>query len=195
MRTVQVALVVAAAAAGAACVPGWVEENESPVILRIVDINGGAPVDSDVRLEGTTVVDDLVNVTLAVRPKNQNGGLVIPQIPMAVFLEQYQVRFFRTDGHNVEGVDVPYRFTGGLNGVIDVADSGDTLTVAIPLVRAQAKLDPPLTNLRGVFPGALGGSELITSVIAEVTVYGRTVPGETVHDSARVMVNFADFPE
>ena len=47
-------------------------------------------------------------------------------------MTQYHVQYVRSDGHNIEGVDVPYAFDGGLGGTV----SGDT-TVGFTLVRNQ----------------------------------------------------------
>lgn len=188
MRYVSLIL-IGTALASAGCTPDYASQDDSPILFRIVDINGGAPVFSDVSDAGV-VIEDTVGVTVAVRSKNPNFDTV-PQIAMAVFLEQYEVRFFRTDGRDQEGVDVPFRFTGGLRTVVDVATEGGE-TVSVPLVRAQAKLEPPLRNLRGAVPDTLGGSAIVTTMIAEITIYGRTTAGHVVKDTGRVTVNFAD---
>ena len=38
-------------------------------------------------------------------------------------------------------------------------------------------------------------SALILTVFAEITVYGRTTSGKAVQDSARMQIDFADYPE
>jgi hypothetical protein len=178
------------------CVPGYVRDNDSPVLFRIADINGGASILSDVGTSGPTEAA----VTIAVRPKNPLNSNV-PQVAEAVFLEQYRVRYFRTDGRDVEGVDVPYSFSAAMATVVDIGvDSGANVTLFIPLVRAQAKQEPPLRNLQTLLNGntTIGSNGgVITprvTMIAELTVFGRTVAREQVSDTRRATVDFVDAP-
>jgi hypothetical protein len=62
--------------------------------------------------------------------------------------------------------------------------------VPIEVVRAQAKLEPPLRNLR---TENFGGSALILTCFAEITVHGRTLAGEAVSGSGRLQIDFADW--
>jgi hypothetical protein len=170
-----------------ACVPGYVKDNDSPVLLLAV--TDGATVTSDV----SVLTADNASITLGVRAKNPKGPLAA-QIPMAVILESYTVRYFRTDGRDVEGQDVPYHFSGAINGAIDLATSGGE-TFAIPIVRTQAKQEPPLRNLRvipGVTTNPLPGAAInpVVTMIAEVTIYGHTVAGEKVSVTVRLTVDF-----
>jgi hypothetical protein len=112
--------------------------------------------------------------------------VTVPQVALAVFMERYEIRYVRSDGRNTEGVDVPFRITGGMNGVIDAQVSGST-DFAIEVVRRQAKLEPPLRNLVG------GGGAIVVTMFAEITVYGRTTPGQVVQASSRVQIDFGDF--
>jgi hypothetical protein len=191
MRAVAVVSACAIAVSAAGCVPGYVKDNDSPVLFRITSVSP-LVIQSDVGV----ISSDVAAVTVAVRPKNQLNTAV-PQVPEAVFVEQYRVRFFRTDGRDVEGVDVPFSFSGALTQVVDIALSGGT-TLAIPLVRAQAKQEPPLRNLRNlttVVPGANGGIVTPTvTMTAEITIFGRTTAREAVSDTARVTVDFVDLP-
>ena len=190
-RLVACALVVAVGG----CVPGYVRDNDSPVLFRIADIAGGNTILSDVGTTGPTNVA----VTIAVRPKNPLNSNV-PQVAEAVFLEQYRVRYFRTDGRDVEGVDVPFSFSGAMTSVVDIGiGSGANVTVTIPLVRAQAKQEPPLRNLQTLLNGntTIGSNGgIITprvTMILELTVFGRTVAREQVSDTRRATVDFVDF--
>jgi hypothetical protein len=182
------------ALAGCGISPDYVDRGEADVSLYIVDINGGTVFNSDVRTgdDSNTVAADNIDVTIANRSKNPTINET--QVPRAIILRRYTVRYFRSDGRNTPGVDVPYSISGDLRTAIDVSDS-ENLTIALQVVRAQAKLDPPLTNLRGVVPGALGGSALILSAFAEITLYGETVSGKAVSASGTVQIDFADFPE
>lgn len=184
-------LVLAALVCGlSACTADFAEQNTSPVLFRIADINGGSPLDSDVlsgdASSGFFIEPDLAPVTLAVRPKNQNFDNT-PQVPAAVFVERYEIRYFRSDGRSTEGVDVPYRISGNLTTVVDVGTGGaDNVTVDLEVVRRQAKLEPPLRNLVG------SGGEIVLTCFAEVTIHGRTTVGQAVQDSGRIQIDFAD---
>jgi hypothetical protein len=78
---------------------------------------------------------------------------------------------------------VPYSFDGG--ATFTVADGKASGTFV--LVRAQAKLEPPLISLRG------GGGQIAISTIAQVTFYGRDQTGNDVSVSGSIGVNFADW--
>jgi len=186
----RLSLIAVVALAGASCTAGHATQDNAPVILRIVSINGSAPLISDVSDEGV-VTANLVPVTVAVRAKNPL--VMTPQVDMAVFMERYEVVYTRSDGRNLPGVDVPFAISGPLNGVVDVADSGNTLDLAVEVVRIQQKLEPPLRNLRGAQQDTLGGTAIAMTVIATVTVYGRTTVGQVVSDSAQLQIDFADF--
>lgn len=163
------------------CAANYVEDNASAVTLRVTSI-APSPVTSDVFSSPLTA--DLVTVSLAVRSKNPN--VTVPQVPMAVFMERYEVSYFRSDGRGVEGVDVPYRISGALNGVIDAAASG-SVDFTVELVRRQAKLEPPLANLKA------GGQSSFVTMFATVLVHGRTTTGDAVEASSRVQIDFGDF--
>lgn len=185
----RLGLIALAALGAGACTAGHATQDNSPVILRIVSI-GPSPLSSDVSAGGV-VTADIVTVTVANRAKNPL--VLTPQIDMAVFMERYEVTYTRSDGRNVPGVDVPFAISGPLNGVVDVADSGDTLGLPVEVVRIQQKLEPPLRNLRGPQPDTLGGTAIVLTVVARVTVYGTTTVGQVVSDSASLQIDFADF--
>ncbi len=165
------------------CTPSYVTGNSAPVNLIITSINGGSELDSDIRSgeESSFICPDVVKVTVAVRNKNPNGPA--PYVPGAVLLQSYEVRYFRTDGRGTEGVDVPYRITGNLSFSIDVSTGGNS-TVAIEVVRRQAKLEPPLSTIN---------QANILTAMAQVTLFGQTVAGEAVTASASFQIDFADF--
>ena len=195
MKAVGVISLCALAIGVSGCVPGYVKDNDSPVLFRIVAINGGQVLVSDV----STVATDPVSVTLAVRPKNPLNTNV-PQVAEAVIVEQFRVRFFRTDGRDVEGVDVPFSFSGGVTTAVDIGTGSDAnVTISIPIIRVQAKQEAPLRNLRNLV--AVGGQQTTGGVLvprvtmtAEITIFGRTIAGEAVSDSGRVTIDFVDLP-
>jgi hypothetical protein len=184
-RYVMTAVVAALMLPG--CVPGYVKENDSPVLLLFVGINGGNTVVSDV----SDLNPDFAVVALAVRAKNPKGPTAAV-IPMHVALDQYSVRFFRTDGRDVEGQDVPFGFSSAMAGELDLLTSGAS-NFNIPLVRAQAKQEPPLRNLRVIggtnpLPGA--AITPVVSMIVEITVFGHTFANEKVSATGRATVDF-----
>jgi hypothetical protein len=171
---------VAAALAMAGCSADYVENNEAPVLLLITALNGGAQLDSDVRNgeNSTFVCENEVDVELTVQNKNPNA----PSAPSStVQLDTYEVRYTRSDGRGVEGVDVPFRITGNLAASVGV---GDDLTIPIEVVRRQAKIDPPLTNIQ---------QTTILTVQAQVTLFGKTISEKRVSATARMQIDFADF--
>jgi hypothetical protein len=167
------------------CVPGYVKDNDSPVMLLAA--TDGSTVTSDVSI----LSPDNAAIGLAVRAKNSKGP-TSAIVPMHVVLDSYTVRYFRTDGRDVEGQDVPYHFSGAINGEIDIQTSGAN-TFLIPIVRTQAKQEPPLRNLR-VIAGTnpLPGATItpVVTMIAEVTIYGHTVAREKVSVTVRITVDF-----
>jgi hypothetical protein len=110
-----------------------------------------------------------------------------------VVFERYRVTYIRADGRNVPGVDVPYPFDGVANFTVFV----DAAPVARPfiVVRHQAKLEPPLVQLKQVTSDGGGGGALILSVIAQVDFYGRDVAGRTVKVTGYLNISFANFAD
>ena len=96
-------------------------------------------------------VNDNAIVTVERLPQEQQRRPG-PRAPSSdVFLERYEVRYFRTDGRDVEGVDVPFRITGPMGTCASTRSRRATRsrpTAIITIVRHQAKLEPPLRNLR-----------------------------------------------
>lgn len=196
-------LVLGCAVLSFGCTADFAEQNQSDVILRItkiVGINGANDEEGDMLLSDVVpVFND--NAVLSFQAIPKNPVLVTDQVLRGfndVFLEQYEVRYIRTDGHNTEGVDVPYRFTGGMGTLVLATDPrGEATSAAVIVVRHQAKEEPPLRNLQfapqsGV-PTGVGGGEGIISAIAEITVHGHTTSGKAVTATGRLSITFADF--
>lgn len=167
----------------AGCSPSYVTGNDAPVDIYITSINAGGVLDSDIRFgpQSTFICPDTVAVTVGVRNKNPN--VPTPSVPSAVMVKSYEVRYFRTDGRGVEGVDVPYRVTGNVSIAVDVSNSNNT-TVPIEVVRRQAKLEPPLSTIY---------QTAVLTVMAEITLYGETVTGKAVSASSRFQIDFGDY--
>jgi len=160
--------------------PDYVTDSRASVLLLVVDVNDGAVLDSDVRLgaDSNLVCPDTVTVTVALRNKNPTLG---GGVQGDVIINQYEVRYSRSDGRSLEGVDVPHTVNGGIGSSVTV---GGTTSVPIEVVRRQAKLEPPLSGITGYD---------IVSMNAEITIGGQTVAGDSVSASGRMQIDFANY--
>ncbi len=177
------AVAAALALAMAGCSADYVEGDRSTVLLTIEDINEGAPILSDVRgldeENPSTIVNCQTTVAVSARTKNPNQ----PAAPVQdVRLTRYEISYRRSDGRGVQGVDVPYTISG--NMTITVPAGGDVTSFPIDLVRHQAKILPPLSNITGL---------QIVTMFADVTLNGATISGSNVSAQGSVQVTFADY--
>jgi hypothetical protein len=169
------------------CTPDFATDSEANVILRILSIEGesgedqelGAFINSDV----VPIFNDNATVDLQALPKNPNLTGAAPFED--VLVTRYEVRYIRSDGHNREGVDVPYRITGGLSTLVPY--DGDATEVAFVVVRHQAKFEPPLSNLVD--------EPVVLTCIAEITLHGQTTSGRAVSTRGFLTINFANFAD
>ena len=129
-----------------------------------------------------TVFADPGRVTfkLGLKDPGPASSPVTPTQNNWITLTQYHVQYVRSDGHNVEGVDVPYAFDGGISGTV----SAD-LTAGFTLVRDQAKQEAPL--------GALATNPITISTVARVTFYGHDQTGREVSVTGNIDVSFANY--
>lgn len=211
MKSLKVLGVGALAVSMAGCVPDWAKENETGLIMEVAGIRTfaggeeggteGSILRSDVVTDGSVFNDDAV---VLVNLYRKNPTVAATSALEHVRLESYQVRFFRTDGHSIEGVDVPHRITGPLSSLRfhTPTETGEIEVEApITIVRHQAKLEAPLVNLAGILVNTsvddfiVPGQGLITTV-AEITIYARQVTtGEALSASGNVQVTFGDFAD
>ena len=182
-------VMLAAAAGMAGCSAGYTTGNSSSVLLIVAAINAGAPLKSDVLKDGA-VFNDQAELAIAVRFKNPNIDTV-PSIPNAVIIERYEIKYRRSDGRGVQGQDVPFQISGNVTAAFDVKTSG-TDALIIDVVRAQAKLEAPLRNLRGAAQNTLGGA-LVVTMFADITIHGRTISGKPVTADGSLQIDFADY--
>ena len=190
----------------AGCTPDWATQNNTPFILEIADITNGdgeKPILSDVASDTGSIINDEALVTINAFRKNNNPTLGTSPVEH-IYLETYEIRYFRTDGRNTEGVDVPHRITGPMNSVRfhTPGPGGDgevEATVSLTIVRHQAKLEPPLLNLRAFQVSDAGAPNLagagVLTVVAEITIHGRTVQGGVLRAVGRAQVTFANFAD
>jgi hypothetical protein len=167
-------------------------ESPSYVIIESLEAAAGPEtvfkhsLQSDVLTSGRVLEDSgRAAFTLALKDPGPIDSPAQPGPVNFVTFSSYRVRFFRSDGRNQLGVDVPYPFDGALT--VTVGASGAIATVV--LVRAQAKLEAPLSRLR-----AQGGAVAI-STIAEVTFFGRDQAGRGVSTAGQIGVSFGDWAD
>lgn len=129
-----------------------------------------------------TVVDDPGSATFQLALKDP-GGESTPTTPTTanfITLTQYHVDYSRSDGHNIQGVDVPYSFDGALTSTVAGTDS-----VGFTIVRVQAKEEAPLA--------ALKVNNIPMTMIATVTFYGHDQTGRDASVSGSIEITFANF--
>lgn len=177
MRLGAVAAVSTALVLGG-CNADYVTGTKAPVLLLIDSVNGGVPTLSDVRADNGGIFNCQTVVALRNQLKNPHA---VPSAVEDVQIGTYEVRYRRSDGRAVEGVDVPYRITGQISAFVP---AGGTASVTVDLVRHQAKIEPPLVNISGL---------AIVTMLADITIYGTTIARQTVSASATNEVTFADF--
>ena len=158
-------------------------EGSSYLVLTNLSGAAGAPVESDVISDTGGIAADSGTATFQL---NMKDVLNQPTANNAITLTQYRVEYVRSDGHNVQGVDVPYAFDGGMSVTISTSGSA-----SFTLVRIQAKQEAPLRALR-IADGLFGGQKAITA-IARVTFYGHDQTGRGVSVTGNIEVTFADF--
>ena len=130
-----------------------------------------------------TIFSDPGRVTfkLGMKDPGPASSPVSPTQNNWITVTQYHVQYVRSDGHNVEGVDVPYGFDGGITATVA---GGDT-SAGFTLVREQAKQEAPL--------GALALNPISISTIARVTFYGHDQAGREVSVTGNIDVSFANY--
>jgi hypothetical protein len=180
--TLGAALAVTAGLALAGCSASYVEGDNSSVLLLVEDIAGGAPLLSDVRGENGLILNCQADVTISARAKNPNSPVGTSE---DVRITRYSVSYRRSDGRGAQGVDVPYTISGNTTVLVEAGGTG-SVQLPIDLVRHQAKLEPPLSNITGL---------QIVTMFADVTISGQTVSGKSVKASGSAQVTFADFAD
>jgi hypothetical protein len=141
-----------------------------------------ATLHSDVNTPGGNF-DDLARATFSIGLKD-TGPQASPNTPAAnqfITVDRYHVRFFRADGRNTQGVDVPYEFDGAFTATVGAG----SVQSAFVVVRHDAKREAPLA--------ILGSNRLIITIIAEITFYGRDQTGRETSTTARASIDFGNF--
>jgi len=124
-----------------------------------------------------------VNFRLALKDPGTADSALSPSSNNFITVNRYHVKFIRADGHNVQGVDVPYEFDGTMSLTVNTGGG----EIGFTLVRAQAKAEAPLAALAGT------NASYTISTLAEVTFYGVDQAGHVVSVVGHIGVDFADW--
>lgn len=152
-------------------------DSTSGTMLQIVSLTGNdltgtagsTTVFSDV-LNNNSSSDDLGVADIKALPLDPAIATTTPYFD--VLIDQIDVEFKRTDGRNVEGVDVPYRFTQPMSMLVPITTN---MQIPFVLIRQVAKLEPPLFEL-----SLLQNQEKILELVAVVTIHGKDTGGHRV---------------
>jgi hypothetical protein len=188
LNVVLLAGVAALAGLSAGC-SDFIRQDQSPVTLVIDRLEASPGEEStfsgtlraDVSTDGT-IFSDVGRVTMRLIMKDVGTA---PSPVNAVTINRYRVVYRRADGRNTPGVDVPYPFDSAVT--FTVPASGQAIVQFFDLTRHVAKVEAPL--------GALHGSFVIISTIAEVSFFGHDQAGNDLSVSGTIGVQFGDFAD
>jgi hypothetical protein len=196
-KFITLAMLTLAAATGGC---GVAEQGRAPVVIRIDELAAssgagsqsfGGYLHSDIQtmvkvnnVDVPTRFNDTGRVTLSVvlRDPGAPGVANTPSELNTVTITRYRVVYRRTDGRNVQGVDVPYAFDSGMTISVPVSSS---VQQTFDLVRVSAKFDAPLAAL------TVNGQAL--DVIADVTFYGKDMHNNDIAATGSIGITFANF--
>jgi len=138
---------------------------------------------SDVNGPNEVQFNDLARATFSLGLKDPGapGAPALPSQNQFITIDRYHVRFFRADGRDRQGVDVPYDF----DGAFTVTVGSGTVETPFTVVRHDAKREAPLATL--------GVNGVVLTIMAEITFYGRDQTGHQVVASARASIDFGNF--
>jgi hypothetical protein len=184
-----------------------VRQDRAPVIVVVDSLEAASGADpgsmsgfllSDVQtlveqqIDGQTVLvpvvfNDIGQATMHIIPKDAGNGTVslAPSPWNNVTINRYRISFFRADGRNTPGVDVPYPVDGAVTATL----SSQSTTVPFEMVRHQQKLEQPLRALANF------GGRLFISTLAEITFYGSDQVGNDVQAKGTISVSFSDYAD
>ena len=176
-----------------------VRQGRAPVLIVVDSMEGASGAEpgnmgSFLLSDVVTVVDDspvifndVAQATMRLIPKDAGTGSVTlaPSAWNAVTINRYHITFFRTDGRNTPGVDVPFATDGAVTATL----SASPTVVPFEIVRHQQKLEQPLRSLANF------GGRLFITTIAEITFYGTDQVGNDVQVTRAMNVSFSDYAD
>jgi len=131
-----------------------------------------------------TVFNDVGSATfhLALKDIGTSTTPTAPTTNNDVTITRIHIKYVRSDGRNVQGVDVPYEWDAA--ATITVAGTAPA-TIGFEMVRHAAKEESPLIQLRG-------NPSTITT-ITEITFYGHDQVGNEVSVTGKIQIDFGNF--
>ena len=126
--------------------------------------------------------DDFQRPGQAVLSLAAKDSTVAPTSNNVVTITRYHIDYTRTDGRNVQGVDVPYSVDGGATGTVPTSG---TFSLPFELVQSIAKEQAPLVQLRT--------NPQLINTIARVTFYGKDLVGNDISVTGQIQINFGNF--
>lgn len=159
--------------------------------LRGTDSSGSAAdyIDSDVLFQdpatgNESIFADIASVTFTASMLDPDPIMGVS--PYAdIELTGYSVTYFRSDGKNTPGVDVPYPIDGSLTGLVRV---GAQESFNFVIVRETAKNESPLLDLLQATTRPEG-----LTVTARVDFVGHDLTGATIKATGHISITFANF--
>ncbi len=161
------------------------------IISAIKGVTDGTTTESDVFMSDVWLKESVVNTNAVLY---LNAVMLNPDTTSDdishynnVIVDRIDVNFTRTDGRNTPLVDVPLAFSVPVNQQVSV---GTETALSFILIRHNAKMEPPLRDLREL------GQEHVLVLVANITVYSYDLAGnrlEPVNGWVEVhCANFAD---
>jgi len=131
----------------------------------------------------TYIMADIANAILSAKLL-QPDSLLGPSHYNNIMVTRYVVSYFRSDGKNTEGVDVPYSFDASLSTLVEIDSS---VKISFVILRDVAKAEPPLVNLTE------GRGEGVLQVTAKVEFYGHDMTNRNVKATGYLSISFSNY--
>ena len=157
------------------------DEDATPLLSDICENN--PPDELGCSVFNDNAIVTFTNEFLQIGPGSGSGS---PNFINDIIVNRYRVDYFRPNGRNTPGVDVPFGIDGTMNVRVPVngVNSGDII-----VVRHEAKNEPPLHELVD------GQSEGVLTAQAQIKFFGQDLSGRTVSAIGFLEIHFAEFGE
>jgi len=144
---------------------------------------------SDVMLNGSVFNDNATaNFTAVLLDPTKTSG-ADSTFYQDIVIDQIDISYTRSDGLNIEGVDVPYSFSQQAHFQVECGELAPS-ALSFILIQHNAKIESPLVELVNL------GQEHILKLEATITFHGKDVAGNRVEPATgHISVwcsNFAD---
>lgn len=157
------------------------DEDATPLLSDVCENN--PPNDLGCSVFNDNAVITFSNEFLQIGP---GTGVGSPNFINDIIVNRYRVDYFRPNGRNTPGVDVPFGIDGTMNVRVPI-NGANTGTIIV--VRHEAKNEPPLHELLD------GPSEGVLTAQAQIKVFGQDISGRTVSAIGFLEIHFAEFGE